>query len=69
MSEIHEDVRVVYIPPHAAGDRTHRDCERGRVSSIAPNGAVFVKFDGPVSRLGWQGATAMLCERRYLEVE
>ena len=41
--------RVVYIPLHAKGDRNHKDCEHGIVSSIT-NKFVFVKYDKP----GWK---------------
>ncbi len=38
--------RVVYIPMHADGDRNHKDCEHGIVSSITKK-YVFVKYDRP----------------------
>jgi len=53
--------RVIYVPMHAYGDRAHSDSERGAVSSIGSFGTVFVKFDGAVGRLGWDGATAQAC--------
>lgn len=54
--------RVIYVPMHAHGDRTHSDCERGEVSSVSADGStVFVRFDATVSRLGWDGATAQAC--------
>ena len=52
--------RVRYIPGHAYGDPTHRDCEDGTVSSN--NGInVFALFDKNVARLGWRGATSQSC--------
>lgn len=54
--------RVVYVPTHAHGDRHHPDCERGKVSSLSADGStVFVRFDGAVGRLGWEGATSQGC--------
>lgn len=35
---------VLYIPTHARGDRNHKDCERGVVSSVNRE-HVFVKYD------------------------
>lgn len=34
---------VTYVPNHADGDTTHRDCERGRVISLNAH-YVFVQF-------------------------
>lgn len=36
--------RVIYIPWHANGDSTHKDCQHGIVSSVQKN-FVFVKYD------------------------
>lgn len=36
--------RVRYVPYHAHGDVTHRDCEDGIVSSINHVGTIFVRF-------------------------
>lgn len=42
---------VLYIPDHAHGDRDHRDCERGVVSTVtdleAGGQLVWVRFKGP----------------------
>lgn len=53
--------RVIYVPMHAHGDRTHADCEHGKVSSVSPYEIVFVRFDAAVARLGWDGATSQAC--------
>jgi hypothetical protein len=37
--------KVRYVPNHADGDRKHRDCENGVVSSISDSKHVFVKYD------------------------
>ncbi len=37
--------RVKYIPLHAHGDASHKDCETGVVTSVRP-GVVFVLFGG-----------------------
>lgn len=37
---------VTYIPPHANGDITHPDCERGCISSYNES-YVFVRFNSP----------------------
>lgn len=60
--------RVIYIPRHANGDRTHKDCERGRVSSVNSH-YVFVRFNRHVAEFGWDGATSMACRREDLIVE
>ncbi len=39
--------RVRYIPSHAKGDRFHKDCESGVVSSINDE-FVFVKYDNAI---------------------
>ena len=41
--------RVLYVPNHANGDRSHPDCEAGRVTSIGEQDTVFVLFDDPGS--------------------
>ena len=42
--------RVMYIPTHAHGDRDHKDCQCGVVSS--KNGAyIFVKYDNAVGQM------------------
>lgn len=62
--------RVIYVPLHAHGERSHPDCEHGKVSSLNERtGDVFVKFDGAVGRLGWDGATAQCCDPESLEHE
>lgn len=59
--------RVIYVPMHVYGDRTHSDCERGKVSSVSADGStVFVRFDTSVSRLGWDGTTAQACSPESL---
>ena len=37
---------VTYIPPHANGDASHPDCERGHISSYNES-YVFVRFNAP----------------------
>ena len=36
--------KVLYIPNHAHGDKTHPDCHKGVVSSVSARW-VFVKYD------------------------
>ena len=43
LDELHEGMPVLYIPPHAQGDRTHPDCQRGIVTSKSAT-QVFVQF-------------------------
>lgn len=57
---------VIYIPNHAYGDRTHPDCEWGRVSSVNHK-YVFVKFNKTVAKLGWEGTTSQGCDPTDLE--
>ena len=62
MPQIVPGDRVIYVPMHAYGDRTHSDCEHGKVSSVSADGrTVFVRFDASVSRFGWDGTTAQAC--------
>lgn len=61
--------RVIYIPYHAYGDRTHPDCERGRISSFNSKGEPFVRFDKQVTRLGWDGATSQACNLDTIVLE
>jgi len=50
LSEFKPGERVVYVPYHADGDRSHPDCERGVVTSINDH-YVFVQFKpGAVSQ-------------------
>lgn len=42
--------RVRHIPPHAKGDKNHRDCEDGVVSSTNDE-YVFVKYDNAVMKM------------------
>ena len=37
---------VTYIPPHAAGDASHPDAERGHISSFNDT-YIFVRFNAP----------------------
>jgi hypothetical protein len=37
---------VTYIPPHADGDASHPDCERGVISSYNES-YIFVRFNSP----------------------
>lgn len=57
---------VVYIPNHAHGDRTHKDCKWGRVSSKNDR-FVFVRFNEDVATFGWDGATSQACKPENLE--
>ena len=54
------NMRVLYVPMHAYGDKGHPDCERGTVSSTNDEN-VFVKFDRQLNRLGWHGTTSQSC--------
>jgi len=38
--------RVLYVPTHAAGDKTHKDCETGTVFRVPEplKDTVFVKY-------------------------
>ena len=43
---------VIYIPPHAKGDREHPDCEVGFITSVRAD-LVFVNYGrGPTSAGG-----------------
>ena len=53
--------RVVYVPGHAKGDRSHPDCQRGTVAGIS-SAAVFVRF-------GQEGTTAQACSPSDLRLE
>ncbi len=68
LSDFKPEDRVIYIPGHAFGNRTHPDCERGSVSSVNDH-CVFVKFDKQVVKLGWQGTTSQGCSPLDLEKE
>ena len=43
LDELHEGMQVLYIPPHAQGDKTHPDCQRGIVTSKNAT-EVFVRY-------------------------
>jgi len=43
LDDIHEGMRVLYIPHHAHGERTHPDCQRGIVTSTNAT-HVFVRY-------------------------
>jgi hypothetical protein len=43
LDEIHEGMQVLYIPPHAKGERTHPDCQQGIVTSKNTT-HVFVRY-------------------------
>lgn len=53
--------RVLYIPLHAHGDRSHEDCEWGTVNSVTDL-YVFVRFDSIVTKLGYNGTTSQACK-------
>lgn len=36
--------KVIYIPSHAKGDLTHKDCEKGIVTSLGEK-FVFVRYE------------------------
>lgn len=57
--------RVRYVPNHARGDRSHPDCENGRISSVNTVN-VFVRFDKHFARHGWEGTTAQSCDPESL---
>ena len=63
-----EHMRVVYVPHHANGGRSHKDCEHGRVSSVNDK-YVFVRFDEQVRVLGWDQATGKACDPADLVME
>lgn len=44
--------RVIYTPPHTNSDVSHRDSERGTVSTVRPDGAIFVHYDADRSSTG-----------------
>lgn len=50
ISDCKKGDRVVYVPCHADGHRSHPDCEHGVVSSVNENW-VFVKFDNLQRRM------------------
>lgn len=52
--------RVIYVPRHAQGDRTHKDCEHGVVSRRGVDN-IFVKFDKQIKLLGFEEACAQSC--------
>lgn len=58
--------RVLYVPNHAHGDRSHKDCEAGTVSSKNSIN-VFVRFDESVRKFGWDEATSQACRPGNLE--
>jgi hypothetical protein len=43
LDDLHEGMRVLYIPHHAHGERTHPDCQRGIVTSKSATQA-FVRY-------------------------
>ena len=50
---------VLYVPPHAKGDRQHKDVERGTVvrkSNFEGSDIVFVLFEGDVHPKGCHAA-------------
>lgn len=66
LSDFKPGDRVVYIPNHAYGDRSHADCRWGTVS-LVNTVCVFVKFDEQTSKLGWEGTTSQGCYPHTLE--
>ena len=69
MLQLKQRDRVIFIPLHAKRDRHHPDCERGMVSSVAPGGTVYVKFNGKIARYGWEQAPAEACDPENLAKE
>lgn len=65
-SDFKPQERVRFIPNHAFGDRSHKDCEFGTVSSVNDK-YVFVRFDQHVAKFGWDGATSQACATDNLE--
>ena len=59
---------VIYIPGHAKGDATHKDCERGMISSVN-SVTVFVKFYRKLDKSGWNGTTAEACSPEDLALD
>lgn len=57
---------VIYIPNHAHGDRTHEDCEWGRVTSKNEH-YIFVLFNNFAARFGKFGGTSQACKPENLE--
>ena len=58
-------MKVIYVPPHAHNDRTHKDCEEGMVSSVNDR-FVFVKFQEAIKRWGWDEVTSQACKPENL---
>lgn len=61
------DDRVLFMPLHAHENKHHPDCEKGTVHSINDR-FVFVRFDGQVSKLGYEQTTSQACGPNDLTV-
>ena len=59
MTQFKKGMRVRYLPAHANGDTSHKDCQYGVVSSVGKVN-VFVKYDNSrcVMRTGDEDYTA-----------
>ena len=44
LADFKKGIRVRYVPSHAHGDVSHKDCQNGVVSSVNSR-FVFVKYD------------------------
>ena len=60
LADFKPGMSVKYVPNHAEGDETHKDCENGIVSSVGVT-YVFVKFS-------LEGTTAQACDPSSLVI-
>ena len=37
--------KVLYIPNHANNDSSHKDCERGVITSMRDDGGIWVRYE------------------------
>ena len=62
MTEFKKYDLVKYVPGHAFGDESHKDCELGIVSEISIGGnLVFVRFEKHIRKFGFDGAVGQAC--------
>lgn len=66
-SDFEPGQKVTYIPRHANGDLTHKECEHGTVSASSTM-YVFVRFDAAVVINGWENTLAQACHPQDLIV-
>lgn len=53
LTEKHIGYKVTYVPRHAQGDASHKDCEQGTIKSWN-DGGVFVSYNGNVQRTNFE---------------